>query len=303
MRSRFPVRAVRRVSIEVTEPNAKIVNGQSVQSDMTWLFPNESITVGRSGKQSQFVVRHDRALSRCHFQLSFDGTVCELLDLGSANGTFLNGKTVKEAIIRRRAEISAGDTTFRVAIADPARSRWWQSVVTGQLHTSKTETPVDSFLAETDLDSNLPEEVAKFRAAHESPKRSTKRSRSGQTVAVTDSDLELDGDEQPEAVTLRLLNATRAGDQVELSRLLSCIRAHQSLVVGGSAWESDWRLPRELGLEPQHFSISFDGRNCIIKQLVSKADLSVNGRPIREAVLEDGDRIVAANGNFQVHLV
>ena len=39
---------------------------------------------------------HDTEVSRRHAEFAYDGTHCTLTDLGSSNGTYLNGKRVEE---------------------------------------------------------------------------------------------------------------------------------------------------------------------------------------------------------------
>jgi hypothetical protein len=57
--------------------------------------------------------------------MTWDGAACQLLDLGSTNGTRVNGEAVQEAILRIGDEIAAGDTVFRIeaaVAAAPSRS-------------------------------------------------------------------------------------------------------------------------------------------------------------------------------------
>lgn len=52
------------------------------------------------------------AVSRRHCQLSRDGGVLKIRDLGSRNGTYLNGKRIDEAAIQPGDHIKVGPLTF-----------------------------------------------------------------------------------------------------------------------------------------------------------------------------------------------
>jgi eukaryotic-like serine/threonine-protein kinase len=71
----------------------------------------ETFTVGRSSRV-QFPMVDDLALSREHFQVDNEPPLCHLVDLGSTNGTKVNGLRVGRALLRDGDQISAGDSTF-----------------------------------------------------------------------------------------------------------------------------------------------------------------------------------------------
>jgi serine/threonine-protein kinase len=72
-----------------------------------------SFMVGRASRAA-FPVSRDFALSREHFQLENSPLVCHLVDLGSTNGTKVNGLRVQRVLLREGDTISAGDSCFRV---------------------------------------------------------------------------------------------------------------------------------------------------------------------------------------------
>jgi hypothetical protein len=81
--------------------------------------------VARIGRtQLADYVFQDSYLSGVHFSISFDGRECRLQDLGSSNGTFVNGQQVMEATLKSGDEIGAGACRFSVAIdlSGPHRS-------------------------------------------------------------------------------------------------------------------------------------------------------------------------------------
>jgi len=65
---------------------------------------------------------HDGHLSSVHFRLESDAAGCYLRDLGSSNGTFVNGREVKERVrLCDGDEILAGRTTFAVRVPGAER--------------------------------------------------------------------------------------------------------------------------------------------------------------------------------------
>ncbi len=70
------------------------------------------ITVGRS--ISNDIQVPDSEVSRKHAEIYYENGKYILRDLDSSNGTFLNGKITKEAVLKHNDEISFGGTTFIV---------------------------------------------------------------------------------------------------------------------------------------------------------------------------------------------
>jgi pSer/pThr/pTyr-binding forkhead associated (FHA) protein len=52
------------------------------------------------------------SVSRRHCQLNYDEGVLKIRDLDSRNGTYLNGKRIKEAVIQAGNSIKIGPLTF-----------------------------------------------------------------------------------------------------------------------------------------------------------------------------------------------
>jgi serine/threonine protein kinase len=71
--------------------------------------------VGRSA-QVRFSMHEDRLLSREHFRLEMKPPHCVLNDLGSTNGTKVNGLRVETAHLRNGDVITAGDSAFVVRL-------------------------------------------------------------------------------------------------------------------------------------------------------------------------------------------
>ena len=73
--------------------------------------------VGRSS-QAAFPVPDDRFLSRDHFLIEFNPPVCYFKDMGSTNGTKVNGERVDEAKLRDGDVIAAGKSAFLIIVQD-----------------------------------------------------------------------------------------------------------------------------------------------------------------------------------------
>ena len=71
------------------------------------------ITIGRV--QSNDIILNDADVSRQHFSLTWDGQQYVVKDLGSTNGTFVNGLPVREpTILTPGDDIYVGKITFRL---------------------------------------------------------------------------------------------------------------------------------------------------------------------------------------------
>jgi eukaryotic-like serine/threonine-protein kinase len=71
--------------------------------------------VGRSS-QARLSMQEDRLLSREHFRIDVDPPACSLIDLGSTNGTKVNGLRVETIPLRDGDLITAGDSAFVVRV-------------------------------------------------------------------------------------------------------------------------------------------------------------------------------------------
>jgi pSer/pThr/pTyr-binding forkhead associated (FHA) protein len=69
------------------------------------------ITFGRTSK-SKIAIPDDKFLSGIHFAVVWKGDSGRLVDHGSSNGTYVNGKKVSEAVLKSGDEIRAGDSIF-----------------------------------------------------------------------------------------------------------------------------------------------------------------------------------------------
>jgi serine/threonine-protein kinase len=90
-------------------------SGQEYQIDHP-----DTFTVGRS-THAQFAMTRDLVLSRKHFQVENRPPLCKLIDLGSTNGTKVNGLRVTHVALREGDVITAGDTTIVVHFLEDSK--------------------------------------------------------------------------------------------------------------------------------------------------------------------------------------
>jgi serine/threonine-protein kinase len=78
---------------------------------------HDTFIVGRS-RLVHCPIPEDQALSRDHFLIEINPPRCELRDLGSTNGTFVNGGRTSQARLRSGDRIAAGSSVFVVRVED-----------------------------------------------------------------------------------------------------------------------------------------------------------------------------------------
>lgn len=69
---------------------------------------------------ARLVTLEDTYLSRDHAAVTAGAGGVVLVDLGSTNGTFVNGRRVERAILAEGDELRLGQITFRVTLGSPA---------------------------------------------------------------------------------------------------------------------------------------------------------------------------------------
>ena len=81
---------------------------RKIEHDLTGLIKE----IGR-GEECDISFPDDTGVSRVHIRLDRDGDDWILLDLGSTNGTFINGERVSEARLKPGDVIEIGDNKLR----------------------------------------------------------------------------------------------------------------------------------------------------------------------------------------------
>lgn len=82
------------------------------------LLADDSITLGRS--HGSTIMINDPAVSRLHVKIEYDpqSSVYAVNDLGSSNGTLVNGKTIKTSVLSEGDKIIIGQTVLRFSWID-----------------------------------------------------------------------------------------------------------------------------------------------------------------------------------------
>src|SRR5687767_2104083 len=91
-----------------------VVAGPQTGRDFTF-DQHDTFMIGRS-EDAQFCLPHDRFFSRHHCLLEMAPPQCFLRDLGSTNGTFVNGIRVETAHLKNGDRIQGGETVLEVEV-------------------------------------------------------------------------------------------------------------------------------------------------------------------------------------------
>ena len=81
---------------------------------LEWPLDRASTVIGR-GSDADFVL-NEATISRAHALLAFKGDVLFVQDLGSTNGTLVNGVPQQQATLRNEDELKMGRLVLRVRV-------------------------------------------------------------------------------------------------------------------------------------------------------------------------------------------
>ena len=93
-----------------------LVLQRGAEAGLSWPLERSSLTIGRD--ESCDIVLDDRQVSRLHARVSWQGDHYEVEDLGSKNGTHLNGKDVYSAMPLRDGDEVQIALRFKLAFVD-----------------------------------------------------------------------------------------------------------------------------------------------------------------------------------------
>ncbi|MGF1581130.1 MAG: protein kinase [Gemmataceae bacterium] len=101
---------------------------------------HDTFLVGRSRHTHFQLSASDRCCSRVHFLVEVNPPLCRILDLGSNNGTFVNGTRQNMTELKDGDEIRAGQSVLRVTMDSSFALAEESSISSSKLDTSKTVT-------------------------------------------------------------------------------------------------------------------------------------------------------------------
>src|SRR4051812_34733416 len=82
---------------------------------------HDTFLVGRSKRAHFRLPAKDRYFSRVHFLVEVNPPQCRLMDMGSRNGTYVNGRRVEDTIdLKDQDKIHGGRPVLRVSVDVPA---------------------------------------------------------------------------------------------------------------------------------------------------------------------------------------
>ena len=115
---------------------------------------HETFMIGR-GEDSHFCLPQDRYFSRHHCILEIAPPQCFLRDLGSTNGTFVNGIRVETCYLKNGDRIQGGETVLQVEVSSESA---FAPVFAGQPSNPKTAT-IPSLITVLCLNCGMPSEA------------------------------------------------------------------------------------------------------------------------------------------------
>lgn len=306
---------MRRVTLEVAfSPQVQDTDlGETL--GLTWIFPDQKLVVGRSKDDADLAMETDGTISKRHFEVAFDGTTCMLTDLGTTNGTYVNGKRIQRIELRNGDKIEAGKTQFTLGILDVPDATSRSVDETWRQRPDLTEavplTPMNVSAPEQgSIEPNAAEPNAAEQDVSEpkSAQVSASTATSEPSAVSPTADGPSDSDEPVPStasdygfVTLAVTSGPyKAGPQDEISRQLVWIRAGQRIKIGRSVWDADWVIPADPMMSGLHFEVFFDGRQCRIKDLDSSNGTFVNDESTDSCELNSGDKIRAGETTFEL---
>lgn len=93
------------------------VRGGAYNQKRVLLDPGTTLKVGRT-ELADVIIANDENMSQLHYEISWDGAVCRVRDLGSDLGTFIGGQPLPEGELSNGGWVRAGRTDFMVFVED-----------------------------------------------------------------------------------------------------------------------------------------------------------------------------------------
>ena len=140
-------RRLHRRKVDSNMSFGKLILTPTVGPRQEFSLAKATVTLGRATNSD--VILEDRNVSRSHTVLKCDELGCELVDLGSANGTRVNGVRVDRASLKPGDIITIGKNTLHFEADNPAADVETCIETPQDLETNLAETPLQVHLEET----------------------------------------------------------------------------------------------------------------------------------------------------------
>ena len=295
----------------VSGPNA----GQSVRlSDRTLIFGRTTV--------SDIVLDWDGLVSSRHFKIQKEGDRFVLHDLGSTNGTLINGEREEACSLKCGDKIVVGKTTLVVRAdvrseeeARPAATNsrfnpFESSIIIAMegvqvdvpnetrgpiAHSNSRFNPFESGIVITTDDANVNEELER---RNKVPTTNTSSDTANTVDLVNASPISNHENSAKKTgiVQLRL----RVTSQIELGRKFWLSLGQSSTF--GRTERADFSFASDSSLSGEHFRVTCTAERCEIEDLQSRGGTWLNGKKINRSALHDGDHLLAGKTEFSVEI-
>ena len=258
---------------------------------------NRTLVFGRT-LGADVVLDWDLLVSSRHCKIQTEQDSYVLHDLGSTNGTFVNGKPVKSQELTIGDEITLGKTLLSVK---------------GELATKGTSefksyhNPFDSTVFPLDRGQSAIESGGTSRRDsldHPDLERHRNQDRSSfkKTLEVSAGSSGLESVELSHSsgasgviqVRLRIVSEAENGKLFWLN-LGQCSTF-------GRTEKSDCSIPSDSTLSSEHFKVTCGADQCTIEDMQSRSGVWLNGKKISKANLHDGDHVKAGDTEFSIEI-
>ena len=270
-------------------------SGQVVQ------LSNRTLIFGRTSG-SDILLDWDGLVSSRHFKIQKDEDRYVLQDLGSTNGTLVNGAPVRSHELADGDQITAGKTLMLVKEVG-------KSNVTPQ--TKVYANPFESVreLIADESDESGFTERPQVQAKSSQPQPVSREMLPPNQVI-----------ESPAEVIAEIVSAEKTSGTVDLEGFSSGftqvrLRVSSSEGNGKLFWlnlgqtstfgrteKSDYAIPSDPSLSSEHFRVTCEAAQCTVEDLQSRAGVWLNGKKISKAQLRNGDRVLAGATEFEIEI-
>ena len=258
----------------------------------------EKIRVGRL-PICELSVR-DPSISGKHFSIQFDDNDVLLMDLGSRNGTLINGLPKLETKLIDGDQIRVGKTTFQVTVKP-------HGIIPNTNEAQDEGVLVPDPIAISHQPPATPDPVFEFGNSMQAnadvvtdddwggvePDTASRERANVETVVEPESSVQSALDFGP---TSALLKVTKGNGEEDEIRIQS-----GQVVVFGSSRGADFTLANA-NLRSRHFKIKCQKKACWLSCFKEQHPVSINGQVVFESQVFHGDVIVAGMSEFSVSL-